>query len=123
MGLNGSTYILCYCTVYIVREGYGNQSMNYFVKQTKTDICPSLFLRSSINGLVTDGNTVILSRICFSAISSATACKIDSKHIRECTNLFPVCRVLFDFCLICFFTSHQQSFSYKGTGLPGLNQY
>ena len=26
-------------------------------------------------------------------------------------------------CLICFFTSHQQSFSYKGTGLPGLNQY
>ena len=27
------------------------------------------------------------------------------------------------FCLIWFFTSHQQSFSYKGTGLPGLNQY
>ena len=26
-------------------------------------------------------------------------------------------------CLICFFTSHQQPFSYKGTGLPGLNQY
>ena len=26
-------------------------------------------------------------------------------------------------CLIWFFTSHQQSFSYKGTGLPGLNQY
>ena len=25
-------------------------------------------------------------------------------------------------CLILFFTSHQQSFSYKGTGLPGLNQ-
>ena len=25
--------------------------------------------------------------------------------------------------LILFFTSHQQSFSYKGTGLPGLNQY
>ena len=26
---------------------------------------------------------------------------------------------------ICFlfFTSHQQSFSYKGTGLPGLNQH
>ena len=22
-----------------------------------------------------------------------------------------------------FFTSHQQSFSYVGTGLPGLNQY
>ena len=28
---------------------------------------------------------------------------------------------LFDF--IYFFTSHQQSFSYVGTGLPGLNQY
>ena len=27
------------------------------------------------------------------------------------------------FCLICFLTSHQQSFSYKGTGLPLLNQY
>ena len=27
------------------------------------------------------------------------------------------------FCLIRFFTSHQQSFSYIGTGLPGLNQY
>ena len=26
-------------------------------------------------------------------------------------------------CLIWFFTSHQQSFSYVGTGLPGLNQY
>ena len=26
-------------------------------------------------------------------------------------------------CLISFFTSHQQSFSYVGTGLPGLNQY
>ena len=25
-------------------------------------------------------------------------------------------------CLIWFFTSHQQSFSYVGTGLPGLNQ-
>ena len=26
-------------------------------------------------------------------------------------------------CLIWFFTSHHKSFSYKGTGLPGLNQY
>ena len=26
-------------------------------------------------------------------------------------------------CLIWFFTSHQQSFSYIGTVLPGLNQY
>ena len=26
-------------------------------------------------------------------------------------------------CLIWFFTSHQQSFSYKGMGLPVLNQY
>ena len=24
---------------------------------------------------------------------------------------------------IWFFTSHQQYFSYKGTGIPGLNQY
>ena len=27
------------------------------------------------------------------------------------------------FCSICFFTSHQQSFSNIGTGLPRLNQY
>ena len=27
------------------------------------------------------------------------------------------------FCLIRFFTSHQQSFSHIGTGLPWLNQY
>ena len=27
------------------------------------------------------------------------------------------------FCLIWFFTSHQQSFSFIGMGLPGLNQY
>ena len=27
------------------------------------------------------------------------------------------------FCLTWFFTSHQQSFSYVGMGLPGLNQY
>ena len=26
-------------------------------------------------------------------------------------------------CLILFFTSHQQSFSYVGMGLPRLNQY
>ena len=25
-------------------------------------------------------------------------------------------------CLFLFFTPHQQTFSYKGTGLPGLNQ-
>ena len=27
------------------------------------------------------------------------------------------------YCLFWFFTSHQQSFRYKGMGLPGLNQY
>ena len=26
-------------------------------------------------------------------------------------------------CMIWFFTSHQQSLSYAGTGIPGLNQY
>ena len=35
----------------------------------------------------------------------------------------PVRRTGISICLIWFFTSHQQSFSYKGTGLPGLNQY
>ena len=30
---------------------------------------------------------------------------------------------LFDLILYLFFTSHQQSFSYVGTGLHGLNQY
>ena len=36
--------------------------------------------------------------------------------------LFSFCLVVL-FCLIWFFTSHQQFFSYKGAGLPGLNQY
>ena len=32
--------------------------------------------------------------------------------------------VAWDRCgFVCFFTSHQQSFSYVGTGLPGLNQH
>ena len=34
--------------------------------------------------------------------------------------LVPGCSM---YCLIWFFTSHQQSFSYIGTGLPGSNQY
>ena len=29
--------------LYIVRERYGNQSMNYFIEQTKMGICSSLF--------------------------------------------------------------------------------
>ena len=45
--------------------------------------------------------------------------------------LIPICISKFNIlvyikcfvCLILFFTSHQQSFSYKGTGLPGLSQY
>ena len=31
--------------------------------------------------------------------------------------------IVFFVCLIWVFTSHRQSFSYVGTGLPGLNQY
>ena len=30
-------------------------------------------------------------------------------------------RCLEKVCLICFITSYQQSFRYKGTGLPGLD--
>ena len=46
----------------------------------------------------------------------------------ECLTLYSM-KAPFDalemlcFCLIWFFRSHQQSFGYKGTGLPGLNQY
>ena len=36
-------------------------------------------------------------------------------HIRICSGMF--------ICLIRFYTSNQQSFSYEGTGIPGLNQY
>ena len=35
-------------------------------------------------------------------------------HIRICSGMF--------ICLIRFYTSHQQSFSYEGMGIPGLNQ-
>ena len=43
--------------------------------------------------------------------------------LKYCTkgNLLLESSVLF-VCLICFFTSHKQSFSYVGTGLPGLKQ-
>ena len=37
--------------------------------------------------------------------------------------LFVKIYVFQDFCLIWFFTFHQQSFSYIKTGFPGLNQY
>ena len=36
--------------------------------------------------------------------------------------LLSLCQMV-RFCLIWFFMSHQQSFSYIGTGLPGLNLY
>ena len=41
-------------------------------------------------------------------------------HLRHCVVSF-VC--LFVCLFVWFFTSHQQSFSYIETGLPGLNQY
>ena len=41
---------------------------------------------------------------------------------KSCWYLTELSQCLF-VCLILFFTSHQQSFSYKGTGLPGLIQY
>ena len=43
-------------------------------------------------------------------------------HLQHTTSADDIFRCIF-FCLICFFTSHQQSFSFLGTGLPGLNQY
>ena len=43
------------------------------------------------------------------------AINVLSQQLTACGNLFV--------CLTWFFTSHQQSFSYAGTGLPGLNQY
>ena len=52
----------------------------------------------------------------------AQACYRDFTVYHYISEIF-VC-VWFDFCLIWFFTSHQQSsFSYVGMGHPGLNQY
>ena len=54
---------------------------------------------------------------------------IDSRYIVYAAPPTVLCKFLwyctgvYLFCLIWFFTSHQQSFSYIGTGLPGLNQY
>ena len=40
------------------------------------------------------------------------------------STIFQLCRDGSSFvCLIRLFMCHQQSFSYVGTGLPGLNQY
>ena len=41
------------------------------------------------------------------------------RHINPNHNIMIIMFV----CLIRFFMSHQQSFSYIGTGLPGLNQF
>ena len=51
-------------------------------------------LGSSINGLITDGNTRLCCRVFVLALfKSTTANKIYSEHIRDCTKLFPVCKV------------------------------
>ena len=44
---------------------------------------------------------------------------LDDEMNKVVRSYFAVCLFV---CLISFFTSHKQSFSYKGTGLPGLNQ-
>ena len=38
-------------------------------------------------------------------------------------NVVCLLRLLFFLLILYFFTTHQQTFSYKGTGLPGLNPY
>ena len=54
-----------------------------------------------------------------STVSKCRLLNMATGQIHPCWIATCVCFV----CLILFFTSHQQSFSYKGTGLPGLNQY
>ena len=51
------------------------------------------------------------------AASHLTGHMSHSDHIQSIASFY-VC-----FCLIRFYTSHQQSFSYKGMGLIGSNQY
>ena len=46
-----------------------------------------------------------------------------SQNITTAVNSPPSPSSFILFCVIWFFTSHQQYFSYKGTGIPGLNQY
>ena len=43
--------------------------------------------------------------------------------VSECVREWITSVLIWFFCLIWFLTFHQQSFSYKGTDLPGLNQY
>ena len=50
-------------------------------------------LRSSINGLVTDGNTKLCCRgFILALFQSTTANKIDSEHTQDYERLLPVCR-------------------------------
>ena len=73
---------------------------------------------------------VIISWNCFCLFPAAVGSKMVVLLMLILSLLLPLymqilCLVLVCLfvCLIRFFTSHQQSFSYKGTGLPGLNQY
>ena len=51
-------------------------------------------LRSSIKGLVTEGNTKLYCRgFVLALFISTTANKIDSEHTNDYTKLFPVCKV------------------------------
>ena len=54
----------------------------------------SVKLGPSINGLVTDRNAKLCCRgFVLALFQSTTAYKIDSKHIRDYTKLFSVCKV------------------------------
>ena len=60
---------------------------------------------------------LFLSNTCFKKLDSHL---ITYRSSNTCTAI----QIDFVFvCLILFFTSHQHSFSYKGTRLLGLNQY
>ena len=51
-------------------------------------------LRSSISGLVTDGNAKLCCQgFVLALFKSTTACKIDFKHTGQYTKLFLVCKV------------------------------
>ena len=62
------------------------------VQQYLSTIYHKFYLRPSINGLVTDGNTKLCCRGFFLALfQSSAAIKIDSEHTHDFKRLLPVC--------------------------------
>ena len=100
------------------------------------DVIVLTILQAGMKNCIHVLSNISLTTMSMQEILSKYVCLLDKRYCRTRSGLLcwehtldkRYCRtrsfLLFClFCLIWFFTSHQQSFSYKGMGLPGQNQY